>query len=242
MLTRLALLGALTLFIISCIKGPDIQSAAADISLTAYGNLKILDQTLQQKVSIQYGNESDLTDTMHAVRDRKLPVSLTRKNRYHYNYFLHFNEEQEIITENFRQELLTELAQQSFHPQIDSLQIVIVDTEATVPYFDGNEMISHTGQAINSVRSGRNKRFQTIGPSRVNLEVKYACYADGKVLRSSKSVRQNVSPMPIGGQYRGSRSEIITSHLNECYVLMNELIRELSVDICRELKSGFERR
>ena len=236
---NLILLFASLFFVLSgCIKGPNIQSAIILNSLPADTGPRILDPDLNKKLHLFYADSIELADTSFAKRDKTSPILLTSKNRYDYYQIIHFREDQDVLIENFRQTLLRLLALETFHQQMDSLQIQLITTEAIIPYFDGNEMVPVNDQRL---RSGVNRRFQIIGPSRVNLEITYACYAFGKVLRKSKSARQIVAANQIGKKVKGSRNEIIQAHLTECNLLMNDLIQQISSELVTELRYSFRR-
>ncbi|WP_020534794.1 hypothetical protein [Lewinella cohaerens] len=235
---QILLFASLFFVLSSCIKGPNIQSAITLTSLPPDTGPRILDQDLNKKLHIFYTDSIALSDTSFAKRDRRSPVLLASKNRYDYYQVIHFKDDQDVLIENFRQKLLRLLATQTFHQQMDSLQIQLVTTEAIIPYFDGNEMVPINDQRL---RSGVNRRFQVIGPSRVNLEIEYTCYAFGKVLRRSKSVRQIVAASQIGKKVKGSRNEIIQAHMTECNSLMNDLIQQISSELVNELKYSFRR-
>ena len=137
---RLTTLLSVLIFLAGCYYNPDIQRKAADISLALYDDPEVTDHDLQDKITVQSSSLLDLTDSVQTGRDHKLHFSLTSKNRYHFNHFIHFTDEQEVIKWNLRHEIVRELSKYRFHFQMDSLQVNVIKTEAIVPYFDGNEM------------------------------------------------------------------------------------------------------
>lgn len=144
-LQQFALLTLLCFAISSCIKGPDIKGVIESSSLELYSGARVLDQDLNKKLRVYYPPRELNNDTAFAKRDRRFPIGLTSKNRYDYYHIIYFEKDEEVLIDNFRQELLKLLSTQPFHTKIDSLRIDITQTEAFVPYFDGSEMVAING-------------------------------------------------------------------------------------------------
>ena len=185
MLIRLATLSSILFLLTTCYFKPNIHREPMKIRLAVCDDPEIADLDLQDIISVESSTELDLTDRVQAERDHKLHFSLTSKNRYHSSHFLHFREDQEVINWNIRHELMREISKYPFQFEIDSLQISVLKTEAIVPYFDGKEMVMNSKQRADSYQSGTNLRIQAVGPSRVSLEIAYACYSAGQVLKNT---------------------------------------------------------
>ncbi|WP_367391064.1 hypothetical protein [Lewinella sp. LCG006] len=184
--------------------------------------------SLLDKIDVEFDTSYSITDKREQIKNRVIPLLLYNEWESDFLHHLYLNEEKTTIANNLREQLLGTLSNSTIHRNIDSLRVYITELELITVYHNKGYLVTIP------LLFGMSNHYE-IGPSRVSLEVAYACFHDGHVTENVKLFKRTISADQSRG-LQGGRNYIIQVHLERAYGLVNELLGEASETIKRELE------